>query len=340
MQEMTGTGSGLAQRVMQEVMDTPALKEIILLHMRGVRPERASGLAEILLWRDPAMAMSFFGSAPAAANWLLVFLQELGEQLRTIPTPLLRDILGRVVSGVDKERAGRVASTYAGLARELAGAGEGKGTAALVNGLNSLILRLDDLTAPMQEDPARAAEALGTAMRQLDTAALRRVLRRLARVFLERVKPGSAGGRLAAARSGPGRSGGWRRFMYGYNVALCLTLGPAMMLRQSLPRRLLRWPWEDPVMMGIYGSMVTSVGLLSAAALLDEKKEQSYLPVFYAQMLYKSMTCLLLRSRLRRGGNGRWGMRVLFWFFASYIVMLAGAVGDREMPRGAEEAAR
>ena len=74
MQEKAGTGSGLTQRVMQEVMDTPALKEIILLHMWGVRPERASGLAETLLWRDPAMAMSFFGSAPAAANWLLVFL--------------------------------------------------------------------------------------------------------------------------------------------------------------------------------------------------------------------------------------------------------------------------
>jgi hypothetical protein len=216
---------------------------------------------------------------------------------------------------------------------------EGTGAAALVSGLNSLILRLDRLTAPMEEDPARAAEALGTAMRQLDNAALRRVLRRLARVALERGKRGGAAGRLAAARTGSGRAGSWRRFMYGYNVALCLTLGPAMMLRQSLPRRLLRWPWDDPVMMGIYGSIVTSVGLLSAAALLDEKKEQGYLPVFYAQMLYKSMTCLLLRSRLRRGGNGRWGMRVLFWFFAAYIVMLAGAVRDREMPHGSEEAA-
>ncbi|WP_287152899.1 hypothetical protein [Candidatus Solincola tengchongensis] len=116
----------------------------------------------------------------------------------------------------------------------------------------------------------------------------------------------------------------WRRFMYAYNTAMCLSLGPPMILFQKLPRAILKWPYEDPVMMGIYGTIVTSVGACSAAALRSEKTQERFLPLFLVQMLYKTMTCALLAKELRKKEVEPWGLRLILWFFVAYIAMLAG----------------
>ena len=118
----------------------------------------------------------------------------------------------------------------------------------------------------------------------------------------------------------------WQKFMYGYNTVMCLSMGPPMVILQALPKALLKWPYEDPVMMGIYGTIVTSVGVLSAAALRDESKYERYLPVLYSQMLYKSMACALLAARLRKKEVPSWGLWFMFWFFVAYIIMLANAI--------------
>ncbi len=115
----------------------------------------------------------------------------------------------------------------------------------------------------------------------------------------------------------------WRRFMYSYNAVMCFSLGPPMVIYQKLPRTLLQWPWEDPVMMGIYGSIVTSVGALSAAALRSEEAQERFLPVFQIQMLYKTITCALLARELRKKEVKPWGLWLIFWFFIAYVAMLA-----------------
>ncbi len=343
MEGMNGAEAGLAQRVMKEILDTPALKEVILLHMRGVRPRRAEGLAGTLLWEDPAVSMSFLGTLPDAAGWLLTLLAELGEQLESIPPPLLLEILGKIASGVDREKMKRAAASWGRVIKGLAGAkeaGEGGGRQA-ARCLNAAIARLDGATLALERDPEGAARALADLAGQLDTAALRRSLRRLATVAFRAGKSGRVGARRThssrCACCGEGQAAatveGWRRFMYAWNTVLCLTMGPVLMLRPSLLRRFLRWPGDDPVMTGIYGSIVTSVGVLSAAALADEGKRDRFVPVFHAQLLYKTMTCLMLRRELRRRETGRFGLRVFFWFFVLYIAMLAAAV--RRVPDAA-----
>ena len=117
----------------------------------------------------------------------------------------------------------------------------------------------------------------------------------------------------------------WRRFMYGYNAVMCFSAGPPMALFPGFTRKLLNWPHEDPVMMGIYGSIVTSVGALSVSALLDESKQERYLPVFLVQIMYKSATCALIANRLRKKEASSWGVHFILWFFLLYIVLLAGA---------------
>ncbi len=117
----------------------------------------------------------------------------------------------------------------------------------------------------------------------------------------------------------------WRRFMYAYNAVMCFSLGPPMIIYQKLPKAILKWPWEDPMMMGIYGSIVTSVGTLSAAALRSEEAQEKFLPVFMIQMLYKTITCALLAQELRKKEVKSWGLWLIFWFFVAYVAMLAKA---------------
>lgn len=118
----------------------------------------------------------------------------------------------------------------------------------------------------------------------------------------------------------------WRKFMYGYNTVMCFSAGPPMVLLPGFTRKLLNWPYEDPVMMGIYGSIVTSVGILSASALSDESKQEKYLPVFYTQIMYKTATCALIANRLRKKEVSSWGLHFILWFFVIYIVLLAKTI--------------
>ncbi len=114
--------------------------------------------------------------------------------------------------------------------------------------------------------------------------------------------------------------------MYGYNTVMCFSAGPPMILAPDLARRILKWPYDDPVMMGIYGSIVTSVGALSAAALRDEDNCDRYLPVLYTQIMYKTLTCLILARKLLKKEAPSWGMHFIFWFFLLYIALLVQAV--------------
>jgi len=118
----------------------------------------------------------------------------------------------------------------------------------------------------------------------------------------------------------------WQRFMYGYNTVMCLSAGPPMVLAPGFTRKLLNWPYDDPVMTGIYGSIVTSVGVLSAAALADESKYEKFLPIFYTQIMYKTATCALIAGKLRKKEVSSWGLHFYLWFFVLYIIFLAKAI--------------
>lgn len=118
----------------------------------------------------------------------------------------------------------------------------------------------------------------------------------------------------------------WQKFMYGYNTAMCFSFGPPMVFMQGLTRKLMQWPYDDPVMMGIYGSIVTSVGVCSAMALKDEAKYEAFLPVLYTQIMYKTVTCALIANKLRKKEVSSWGLHFILWFFVLYIAFLAQAI--------------
>jgi hypothetical protein len=68
------------------------------------------------------------------------------------------------------------------------------------------------------------------------------------------------------------------------------------------------------------------VGVLSASALADESKYEKMLPVFYTQIMYKTVTCLLIANKLRKKEVSSWGLHFMFWFFVLYVALLAQAI--------------
>jgi len=198
---------GLGERLLREVIATPALKEVILLQMKGIRPEAASGLVKTFLWGDPGISMSLFGAFPDLANWLLEFLLELGRQLNGLPEPLLKDILGRIGGGIDRERLGRLPEVYGALLRRLAVGGDStpdEVREAAVAALNRLLSALDRATARLEENRAEIARTLSLARGEMDTAALARSLRRIAALALAAARPPREKKEGAARRAAAG----------------------------------------------------------------------------------------------------------------------------------------
>ena len=110
---------GLSENLLREVLRTPPLKELILLQMKGIDPGNAPGLVKAMLWEDPDISMSLFGSLPDMVNWLLEFLLELGKQLNDLPEPFLGEILGILGEDVNRERLKEIPAVYALLIQRL-----------------------------------------------------------------------------------------------------------------------------------------------------------------------------------------------------------------------------
>jgi hypothetical protein len=150
--------------------------------MKDIKAETAPGLVKTLLWGDPGISMSLFGALPDAINWLLEFLLELGRQLNDLPEPLLKDILGRIGIGVDAERLGQFPEIYGQLTRRLL-IGEGKtpeeARAAVIAAINAALAGVDRLTLKLEENRDEISRSLNQGWKELDTAVLKRTLRRV-----------------------------------------------------------------------------------------------------------------------------------------------------------------
>ena len=198
------TSPGFGERVLKEIIATPALKEMILLQMKDIKPETAPGLVKTYLWGDPGISMSLFGALPDAVNWLLELLLELGRQLNGLPEPLLKDILVQVGAGIDRERLKQLPEVYGQLIRRLA-FGEGKTPeetrAQVMGAVNKGLAGLDRLTAKLEANRADIARSLAQGWREVDTAALAKALRRLGLLALAAARPPKekAGGRAPRA---------------------------------------------------------------------------------------------------------------------------------------------
>jgi len=207
----TGVTPGLSERILKEVMATPALKELVILQMKDIKPDTAPGVVKMLLWGDPGISMSLFGALPEAVNWLLELLLELGRQLNGLPEPLLKDILGQVGGGIDGERLKQFPEIYGQLIRRIL-IGEGKTPeetrAAVTSALNAALAGLDALTVKLEDNRADIARSLSEGAKALDTAALTRSLRRIGLLALAAARPPKEAGGGKAPKAAGAVAGG------------------------------------------------------------------------------------------------------------------------------------
>ena len=184
--------AGLSERILREVIATPAFKELMILQMKDIKAETAPGLVKTLLWGDPGISMSLFGALPDAVNWLLEFLLELGRQLNSLPEPLLKDILGQIGTGIESERLREFPAIYGQLVRRIL-VGEDKSPeevrAAVIAALNTALAGLDNLTVRLEENRADIARSLSEGAKSIDTATLARSMRRIGLVALAAARP-------------------------------------------------------------------------------------------------------------------------------------------------------
>ncbi|MDY6795562.1 MAG: hypothetical protein SWK76_09850 [Actinomycetota bacterium] len=89
------------ERILRELMHTPKFKESLIILLSNIDPPAARGLVRTLFWEDPGVLLSFFGALPDLINVGGEAMAEMVAQMNSLPEPLLRDFLNKVISGID-----------------------------------------------------------------------------------------------------------------------------------------------------------------------------------------------------------------------------------------------
>ncbi len=82
---------------------------------------------------------------------------------------------------------------------------------------------------------------------------------------------------------------GWLRGMYIYTIVGAGGFGLGMLLAPEVMTSFFGWPAEEPIALGIVGSVYAAFGLLSILGLRSPLK---FLPVLLLQLCYKSIWLL------------------------------------------------
>jgi hypothetical protein len=77
---------------------------------------------------------------------------------------------------------------------------------------------------------------------------------------------------------------GWLKAMYIYNIVGAGGFGLALLFFPGTIQSILRFPPQDPVTLGLYGSVLLAVGLISIAALRFPLK---FVSILFIQLVYK-----------------------------------------------------
>jgi hypothetical protein len=79
---------------------------------------------------------------------------------------------------------------------------------------------------------------------------------------------------------------GWLKFMYVGTFFVAGGSGLAMLIVPEMVKALFKWPVNEPVIFGIYGSILATYGFV---ALLGLRSPLKFLPVLLFHLCYKSL---------------------------------------------------
>jgi len=110
---------------------------------------------------------------------------------------------------------------------------------------------------------------------------------------------------------------GWLKFMYIYTIVLAGGFGLGILLVPDVIKSVFGWPFEEPISIGIVGSVYLAFGILSIFGLRSPLK---FAPILLLQLCYKAIT--LIGVILPMLLSGRLPNYVIYTaiIFATYIV--------------------
>ena len=110
---------------------------------------------------------------------------------------------------------------------------------------------------------------------------------------------------------------GWMKFMYLYTILTAGGLGLGIVIMPQVVKEALRWPANEPIALGIVGSVCVASALLCVLGLRDPLK---FAPVLLLQLCYKSVWFLGVVLPLLIGGRFPAYGILTAGVFATYIV--------------------
>ncbi|MFP3980021.1 MAG: hypothetical protein ACLFUY_01400 [Desulfobacterales bacterium] len=107
-----------AESVLEEVLRTPFLKDILREVLSGIDPEKGARTVRTLMWEDPETMLALLGAVPAIVNFHIHAAAELGCQLNDkMPPQLLVPFVAGLFADIDTQTARKGMAAYKELAQ-------------------------------------------------------------------------------------------------------------------------------------------------------------------------------------------------------------------------------
>jgi len=107
----TSTGA----RVLRELIDTPAFREIVKLHLTESDPAAVREWVRVMLRADPEFSLGLAARGPALINALAEVVLALGEQARQMPPEMLNEYFAQLADEIDHEKLADAGRTLGAL---------------------------------------------------------------------------------------------------------------------------------------------------------------------------------------------------------------------------------
>lgn len=106
--------------LIQEIIATPFIKEMLREMLNSARASSASELIKNVMWQDMDLFLSLIASSPLIVNSLVNALSEVGSQLDEKFEPkMLKEYMGGVLDGIDTASFSRMLETYGRIVSKL-----------------------------------------------------------------------------------------------------------------------------------------------------------------------------------------------------------------------------
>ena len=110
---------------------------------------------------------------------------------------------------------------------------------------------------------------------------------------------------------------GWLRFMYVYTIVGAGGFGLGIIVVPEVLKTAFGWPVEEPVVLGIVGSVYVAFGILS---ILGLRSPLRFVPVLLLQLCYKSIWLIgVILPMVIAGRFPRYAVFLVI-IFATYII--------------------